>query len=116
MAHRYSSMLSKQVRKFTNYSISFGNCLYVQLGRTINVHFIQIERTQFFKVRQNISLKLHLLIKNVFNFSGNTLVQIFVNIPSSVARLVDLLDFWQLFKAFGSNEFAQISHILRQFL
>ena len=28
----------------------------------------------------------------------------------------DLLDFGQLFKAFGNNEFAQISYILRQFL
>ena len=35
---------------------------------------------------------------------------------SSVTRLVDLLDFGQLFKAFGNNYFAQISHILRQYL
>ena len=32
---------------------------------------------------------------------------------SSVTRLGDLLDFGQLFKAFGNNKFAQISHILR---
>ena len=36
--------------------------------------------------------------------------------PTSVTRLGDLLDFGQLFKAFGNNYFAQISHILRQFL
>ena len=33
-----------------------------------------------------------------------------------VTRLGDLLDFGQLFKACGNNKFAQISHILRQFL
>ena len=35
---------------------------------------------------------------------------------SSVTRLGDLLDFGQLFKAVGSNQFTQISHILWQFL
>ena len=35
---------------------------------------------------------------------------------NSVTRLGDLLDFGQVFKAFGNNQFAQISHILRQFL
>ena len=35
---------------------------------------------------------------------------------TSVTRLGDLLEFGQLFKAFGNNCFAQISHILRQFL
>ena len=35
---------------------------------------------------------------------------------SSVTRLGDLLEFGQIFKAFGNNKFAQISHILRQFL
>ena len=34
----------------------------------------------------------------------------------SMTRLGDLLDFGQIFKAFGNNKFAQISHILRQFL
>jgi len=34
---------------------------------------------------------------------------------TSVTRLGDLLDFGQLFKAFGNNKFAQISHILRHF-
>ena len=33
---------------------------------------------------------------------------------SSVNRLGNLLDFDQLFKIFGNNEFAQTSHILRQ--
>ena len=32
-----------------------------------------------------------------------------------MTRLGDLLDFGQLFKAFGNNQFAQISHILRHF-
>ena len=40
----------------------------------------------------------------------------FVNIAISVTRLGDLLGFGQLFKAFGYNYFAQISHILRHFL
>ena len=35
---------------------------------------------------------------------------------ASVTRLGDLLDFGQLFKAFGNNKFVQISPILRQFL
>ena len=35
---------------------------------------------------------------------------------SSVTRYGDFLDFGPLFKAFGNNYFAQISHILRQFL
>ena len=34
----------------------------------------------------------------------------------SVTRLGDLLDFGQLYKAFGNNKFAQIFHILKQFL
>ena len=38
------------------------------------------------------------------------------SLPSSVTRLGDVLDFGQVFKAFGNNKFAQISHILRQFL
>ena len=37
-------------------------------------------------------------------------------VGSSVTRLGDLLDFGQLFKAFGSYQLAQIFHILRQFL
>ena len=35
--------------------------------------------------------------------------------PVSVTRLGDLLDFGQLFNAFGNNYFAQIFHILRIF-
>ena len=34
----------------------------------------------------------------------------------SVTRFGDLLHFGQIFKAFGNNFFAQISHSLRQFL
>ena len=34
----------------------------------------------------------------------------------SVTRLGNLLDFGQLFKAFGAYKLAQIFHILRQFL
>ena len=39
----------------------------------------------------------------------------FVLIATSVTRSGDLLDFGQLFKAFGNNLFGQISHILRHF-
>ena len=35
---------------------------------------------------------------------------------ASVTRSGDLLDFGQIFKTFGNNKFAQISHILREFL
>ena len=38
-----------------------------------------------------------------------------ISLINSVTRLGDLLDFGQLFKAFGNNYFAQISHIHRQF-
>ena len=37
-------------------------------------------------------------------------------VTCSVTRLDDLLHFRQLFKPFGNNKFAQIFHILRQFL
>ena len=37
-------------------------------------------------------------------------------VADSVTRLGDLLDFGQFFKPFGNNQFAQISHILRQLL
>ena len=36
-------------------------------------------------------------------------------LATSVTRFGDLLDFGQVFEAFGSNKFAQISHILWQF-
>ena len=36
-------------------------------------------------------------------------------LSSSVTRLGDLLDFGQVYKAFGNNYFAQISHIHKQF-
>ena len=35
---------------------------------------------------------------------------------TSVTRFGNLLDFEQRFKAFGNNQFAQISHILKHFL
>ena len=41
---------------------------------------------------------------------------LFLRNVSSVTRYGDLLDLGQLFKAFGKNKFAQIAHILRQFL
>ena len=34
----------------------------------------------------------------------------------SVTRFGDLLQFGQLFQAFGNKYFAQIAHIIRQFL
>ena len=37
------------------------------------------------------------------------------HLGNSVTRLGDLLDFGQLYKAFGNNQFVQIYHILRQF-
>ena len=42
--------------------------------------------------------------------------EIIIKRLSSVTRLGDLLNFGQVFEAFGSNQFAQISHILRHFL
>ena len=43
-------------------------------------------------------------------------VCIVLSIPVSVTRFGDLLDFGQVFKPFGNNSIAQISHILWQFL
>ena len=41
---------------------------------------------------------------------------ILVFMGGSVTRLGDFLNFGKLFKAFDNNKYAQISHILRQFL
>ena len=38
------------------------------------------------------------------------------NLRASVTGLGDLFDFGQVYKAFGSNQFAQISHIIRQYM
>ena len=54
------------------------------------------------------NLRLTLFIVSLFDRSNS--------ISISVTRLGNLLDFGQLFKAFDNNEFAQISHILMQFL
>ena len=43
-----------------------------------------------------------------------SLIKVAFEVATSVTRLGDLLDFGQLLKAFGSNYFAQISHILGQ--
>ena len=49
--------------------------------------------------------------------SSNRLIEIHrTRAITSVTILDDLLNFGQLFKAFGNNKFAQISHIFRQFL
>ena len=50
------------------------------------------------------------------SFGGRPYVHVQFESAYSVTRSGDLLDFGQLFKAFGNNQFAQISHILRQFL
>ena len=39
-----------------------------------------------------------------------------LRLTSSVTRLGEFLHFGQLFKDFGNNDFAQVSHILRQIL
>ena len=46
----------------------------------------------------------------------STVTTLIVFIPIRVTRFGDLLDFGQVFEAFGNNKFAQISHILWQFL
>ena len=54
-----------------------------------------------------------------FDYLSCTLATLQLNnirVLSNVTRLGDLLDFGQLFKAFGNNWFAQISHMSRQFL
>ena len=49
-------------------------------------------------------------------FYGGALQRDSDRLVSSVTRFGDLLDFGQLFKAFGNNYFAKISFILRQLL
>ena len=46
----------------------------------------------------------------------NCVAKVFALEIGSVTRLGDLLDFGQLFKAFGNNWFTEVSHDLRQFL
>ena len=54
--------------------------------------------------------------KIIFKHYDEALLLIKLAFPStSVTRLVDVLEFGQVFKAFGNNYFAQISHILREF-
>ena len=54
--------------------------------------------------------------KIIFKHYDEVLLLIKLAFPStSVTRLVDVLEFGQVFKAFGNNYFAQISRILREF-
>ena len=46
-------------------------------------------------------------------WTHDRMIRTFVSV--SVTRLGDLLDFGQVLKAFGNNQFAKISHILSQF-
>ena len=49
-------------------------------------------------------------------FAGEKQLRKLIAAKDSVTRLGNFLHFGKLFKAFGNNEFAQISHMLRQFL
>ena len=72
-----------------------------------------------FKINETFSVlrfKNDRIIERVQS-SSNRLIEIHrTRAITSVTILDDLLNFGQLFKAFGNNKFAQISHILRQFL
>ena len=59
-------------------------------------------------------LKVPKLLNTYLYYTSDT--PLMLTIAYSVTRLGDLLDFGQLFKGFGNNYFAQILHILRQFL
>ena len=91
----------------------------------------QRQRRQMRKRRPIKTCSPRLATKQVFNFfvysslfcPNNSVIQcdclvkcVPGNVADSVTRLGDLLDFGQLFKAFGNNYFVQIAHILRQFL
>ena len=52
--------------------------------------------------------------ENLAQILGYTMLSIWIGY--SVTRLGDLLNFGQVFKAIVNNQFAQISHIIRQFL
>ena len=69
------------------------------------------------KFNQNFHLQFFGSVPLVYDV---IVVVVFVDIQvwkeSSVTRLGNFLDFGQIIKAFGNNKFAQISHILRQFL
>ena len=82
--------------------------------------YIDISNKIFYKIPpwcKNFSYDIMLFFWQMFiwtniyfnSFSRKTLL-------TSVTRLGDLLNFGQLFKAICNNQFAQISHILRQFL
>ena len=73
----------------------------------------QIFRSKLFSRFISSLLFQKFLRISLFWCNGQTF---FGSIRCSVTRLGDLLDFGQPFKAFGNKQFAQISHILRQFL
>ena len=93
-------------------------CFKVSLSVQENTTLLSLSMTpsesdnflsQFFAIPKTLFVRLIL-------FSQRRQRQRPTCLASSVTRLGDLLDFGQLFKAFGNNKFVQISHILRQFL
>ena len=85
-------------------AIDSQNCLKTNRYITISV------RTKIYYFNAS---KTALKLKPVFVHNYNLIYRPKYD-AASVTRLGDLLDFGQLFKAFGNNQFAQISHILRQ--
>ena len=58
----------------------------------------------------------HAIEVNIFYQWNGLISPVMAFCNKSVTRLGDLLDFGPLFKALSNNQFAQISHILRQLL
>ena len=72
-------------------------------------------RFEFYEKKLFCSVNFTIVGAGKISVSANVIFGLLLVI-ASVTRLGDLLDFGQPFKAFGNNKFAQISHILRQFL
>ena len=113
----------------------FTNRLHIQFPfKTLQLSLFSMLENFFFvwfiilliiKLKHKNILSLSGILSVIGNAEGNRAdqwtttteqVQFDFSDPLSVTRLGDLLDFGYLFKAFGSNLFAQISLILGQFL
>ena len=104
--------------------------LHMQRQTRWKLNFWCTENNKIFKVskmiklkaifRKCLKLKFEILFVSVPNSPQVEKFKLFgvglLNIVCSMTRLGNFLHFGQLFKSFGNNYFAQISHILKQFL
>ena len=91
--------------------------------KTINWRSNLVLLDDMWRTWNNILIEPNIYVKKMIAIliiwwkqSGEIYFISFAYDATSVTRLGHFLDFGQLFKAFGNNQFAQISQILRQFL